>query len=112
MVRSLLQVQNHLWRSHYRVNLLMTERKPPKSRDDLDERLSQFRNERDVATGRTRNDGNRRITGSDLQCVSGLKWSQHWLSGLGSAFFLMTGWRRKPWFMLTFFLIGSGGGNV
>ena len=32
----------------------MTERKPPKSPDDLDQRLSQFRNERDIATGRAK----------------------------------------------------------
>lgn len=87
----------------------MTERKPPKSPDDLDQRLSQFRNERDIATGRAKKEvstnnglGFAMRIGIELVAALGI--------GVGFGLFLDNWLETKPWFMLTFFVLGAAAG--
>ena len=87
----------------------MTERKPPKSRDDLDERLSQFRNERDIATGRTRNEKSTN-NGLGFAMRIGVELVAALVIGVGFGLFLDNWLETKPWFMLTFFLLGAAAG--
>lgn len=88
---------------------LMTEREPPKPRDDLDKRLSQFRNERDVVTGRTRNtDSTNNGLGFALRI--GVEVVAALVIGVGFGLFLDDWLDTKPWFMLVFFLLGAAAG--
>ena len=87
----------------------MTERKPPKSRDDLDERLSQFRNERDIATGRTRNEKSTN-NGLGFAMRIGVELVAALVIGVGFGLLLDNWLETKPWFMLTFFLLGAAAG--
>ena len=110
MVPSLQQVQNHLWPPH-RVQSSMTERKPPKSRDDLDKRLRQFRNKRDVATGRDRNTDSTN-NGLGFAMRIGVELVAALVIGVGFGLFLDSWLDTKPWFMLGFFLLGAAAGTV
>ena len=87
----------------------MTERKPPKSRDDLDERLSQFRNERDIANGRTRDEKSTN-NGLGFAMRIGVELVAALVIGVGFGLFLDNWLETKPWFMLTFFLLGAAAG--
>lgn len=87
----------------------MTERKPPKSRDNLDERLSQFRNERDVATGRDR-DTDSTNNGLGFALRIGAELVAALVIGVGFGLFLDSWLETKPWFMLMGFLLGAAAG--
>ena len=87
----------------------MTERKPPKSRDDLDERLSQFRNKRDIANGRTRDEKSTN-NGLGFAMRIGVELVAALVIGVGFGLFLDNWLETKPWFMLTFFLLGAAAG--
>lgn len=87
----------------------MTERKPPKSRDDLDERLSQFRDERDVATGRTRKSDSAN-NGLGFALRIGTELVAALVIGVGFGLLLDNWLETKPWFMLAGFLLGSAAG--
>lgn len=87
----------------------MTERKPPKSRDDLDERLSQFRSERDAVTGRTR-DTESTNNGLGFALRIGCELVAALVIGVGFGLFLDDWLDTKPWFMLLFFLLGAAAG--
>lgn len=87
----------------------MTERKPPKSPDDLDKRLSQFRNERDVATGRARKEESTN-NGLGFAMRIGVELVAALVIGVGFGLFLDNWLETKPWFMLTFFILGAAAG--
>jgi ATP synthase protein I len=87
----------------------MTERKPPKSRDDLDKRLRQFRNKRDVATGRDRNTDSTN-NGLGFAMRIGVELVAALVIGVGFGLFLDSWLDTKPWFMLGFFLLGAAAG--
>lgn len=87
----------------------MTERKPPKSRDNLDERLSQFRNERDVVTGRGRNTDSTN-NGLGFAMRIGTELVAALVIGVGFGLLLDNWLETKPWFMLGGFLLGSAAG--
>tara|TARA_R110002126_G_scaffold21747_5_gene78231 strand:+ start:341 stop:709 length:369 start_codon:yes stop_codon:yes gene_type:complete len=87
----------------------MTERKPPKSPDDLDQRLSRFRNERDIATGRVVKSGSTN-NGLGFAMRIGVELVAALVIGVGFGLFLDSWLETKPWFMLTFFLLGAAAG--
>jgi ATP synthase protein I len=87
----------------------MTERKPPKSPDDLDQRLSQFRNERDIAAGRGRKEDSTN-NGLGFAMRIGVELVAALVIGVAFGLFLDNWLETKPWFMLTFFLLGAAAG--
>lgn len=87
----------------------MTERKPPKSPDDLDKRLSRFRNERDIATGRVRKSESTN-NGLGFAMRIGVELVAALVIGVGFGLFLDDWLGTKPWFMLAFFLLGAAAG--
>ena len=87
----------------------MTERKSPKSRDDLDKRLRQFRNKRNVATGRDRNTDSTN-NGFGFAMRIGVELVAALVIGVGFGLFLDSWLDTKPWFMLGFFLLGAAAG--
>lgn len=87
----------------------MTERRPPNSRDDLDDRLRQFRNERDVATGRGKKSESTN-NGLGFALRIGAEVVAALIIGVGFGL-LLDGWLgTKPWFMLVFFVLGAAAG--
>jgi ATP synthase protein I len=88
----------------------MTEREPPKPRDDLDERLSKFRSERDVATGRNRFKTDSTNNGLGFAMRIGVEVVAAVIIGVAFGLFLDDWLGTKPWFMLLFFVLGSAAG--
>lgn len=91
-------------------HFIMTEREPPKPRDDLDKRLSKFRNERDVATGRNRHKTDSTNNGLGFAMRIGVEVVAAVIIGVAFGLFLDDSLGTKPWFMLLFFVLGSAAG--
>ena len=87
----------------------MTEREPPKSRDDLDKRLSQLRSERDAVTGRDR-DKDSTNNGLGFAMRIGVEVVAALVIGVGFGLLLDSWLDTKPWFMLVFFVLGAAAG--
>jgi ATP synthase protein I len=87
----------------------MTEHKPPKAPDDLDQRLSQFRSKRDVVAGRVRTDVSTN-NGLGFGMRIGVELVAALVIGVGFGLLLDNWLETKPWFMLTFFILGAAAG--
>ncbi len=87
----------------------MTEQKPKNSRSDLDNRISRFRKEQDIAAGRivhsrSRNNGFGFAVRIGTELVAAL------VIGVGFGILLDNWLGTKPWLMLLFFLLGAAAG--
>ena len=87
----------------------MTEQKPNNPRSDLDERISRFQKEQDIAAGcgvhsRCRNNGFGFAVRIGTELVAAL------LIGVGFGILLDNWFGSKPWLMLLFFLLGAAAG--
>ena len=87
----------------------MTEQKPKNSRSDLDNRISRFRKEQDIAAGRVvhsrcRNNSFGFAVRIGTELVAAL------VIGVGFGILLDNWLGTKPWLMLLFFLLGAAAG--
>ena len=87
----------------------MTEQKPKNPRSDLDDRISRFRKEQDIAAGRivhsrSRNNGFGFAVRIWTELVAAL------VIGVGFGILLDNWLGTKPWLMLLFFLLGAAAG--
>ena len=90
----------------------MTEREPPKPRDDLDKRLSKFRSERDVATGRNRLKTDSTNNGLGFAMRIGVEVVAAVVIGVAFGLFLDDWLGTKPWMFNVYRVVRHQGGAV